>query len=225
MNRIKTAILSLIYLEPSWVKTCSCIADLAGAYPIYYADRGGSGGLAPAFDAAFLRYDLTRYRFVWFLTNVTWTDRHLLQRLEEGLEQDTTLAAITPSFYSDHLFLRPQKDAAEETTFVPFVEFTCPLVRTDVYRRIGLDVEMPYTGHDVDWGFRVLKAGFRLAVHHKASVEHAYLRHLGMVGATALPITTERQQRRKAAEGSTTKRLLDKWGPNWREILSYHGRI
>lgn len=221
MNKLpenSVAVLAVIYHEPDWLETLRCMAGLDGV-PVYLTDRNGAGGLAVAFNRGFNQHDLVRYRYVWFLTNITFNP-DILPLLVEGLEKHkTTAVAIQPAYESDHRFLRPGD--GNPVAEVPFVEFTCPLVRAPYYYREFLDPDLPYTGHDVDWGYRARKLGFSLLVHRKLIVGHTYIRH----SKSTHPSTLVRSRLRHAAEAGTQERLRKKWGVNWRGVLGYQGGI
>lgn len=212
---LRTAVVSVVYREPDWAWTTRPALD-ALPCPVTYVDRAGTGSLALAHNRGFLqaRRDFPMAPYVWFVTNVTFAP-DLLVRLERVLDEDPTLAAVHPTFQSDHAFCRPDGSGAVRSG-VPFVEFTAPLVRTDVFVSHPLDVRMPYWGHDLDWGHRVRRAGWRLAVHHGAEVGHQYIRH-----SLEHPVTRERHRLRKASDPLTEKALRTKYGREWRKVLAY----
>lgn len=219
---MRTAILAMIYHEPEWLYTCGCLSRVRGI-PVFFADRNGVEGLAGAFNEGFQRHRLRDFDYVWFLTNVTFQPE--VPTALSVLCQERGLAALHPVFESDHTFCRKSDDQemlAEKrgVTEAPFVEFTAPMVDAKVFDQMPLDGEMPYTGHDVDWGHRVRLAGWKMGVWHGHSVGHTYNRKL-----IPHPATRHRAQLRKEYEPLTVKRLEKKYGPRWRAILNYQGGI
>jgi hypothetical protein len=214
----KVAILAMIYHEVDWLHTCAAIARL-NRVPTFFADRQGINGLAGAFNGGFDSQELGRFEYVWFLTNVHF---HSIDfwRLVDAMDANPEAAAIQPAYQSDHKHLR--SDGSGLVRSVPFIEFTCPMVRSEVFRKYPLDPGMPYTGHDVDWSFRVLQAGWMLGVHNQVMLDHKYLRHLP---DQHHPSTRERARLRKLAQAPTEARLADKYGSDWRTKLNYHGGI
>lgn len=210
-------ILSVIYQEAAWRATVDSIAH-AGV-PVFFVDRQGVGSLSKAFNDGFQKHWLERYQYVWMVSNVTFAP-HVLPELVAKMEALPDYAAVHPSFDSDHKHMR-QKPRSVEVIEAPFVEFTAPLMKASVFARFPLDEEMPYVGHDVDWGFRVREAGFKVGVYHGAKLGHTYIRHAARVE----PVTAQRRARRQAAMRGTGDALARKHGPDWRKKLNYNGGI
>ena len=206
------AIISIIYKEPEWAQTERCL-DLCDC-PKFYVDRGGVGSLAKAINSGFKAW-ASGFEYIWFVTNVTFSPECLPALLREA--RDGGYAGITPAFNSDHLFCRP--DPEKTVTEVPFIEFTAPLVRAQVFREIPLDEAMPYWGHDLDWGCRVRQAGEQLAVLHTQQLGHVYIRN----NLTLNRYTLQRRAARRATNGSTRQALRHKYGENWKEVLGWVG--
>lgn len=201
-------ILSLIYEEPEWVQTKECIERLGVS--CFYVDRQGVGSMAKAYNDGFRENQCAQFDYVWFLSNVTFP-KDCLEKLLAQMERGE-FAAIHPSFHSDHAHTRPLlQDVLLEA---PFLEFTAPLVRSSVYAQLLLDEEMPYWGHDIDWGHRVRELGQKLGVHHGTVVDHCYIRF-----ASKHPVREARAQLRRDTDAATRAALVRKYGPDWKGVL------
>jgi GT2 family glycosyltransferase len=208
---MKCAVVSLQYLEKEFRQTQECLDKLPNL--IIKADRKGYLGIAKAFNDAF-RQVPEDCKYVWFVTNILFTHDHLTKLI--AAMDETGYAAITPTFDSDHPHIRPRKvRPGEEVQEAKFVEFTCPIVRADVFRKFPLDVLFPYDIHDLDWSFRVIHAGYKLGVHYGVQVGHSYLRN-NNGGAY---ITKKRKSLRQIALKQTHIHAAQKYGPNWREMI------
>lgn len=208
---MKTGIVAILYKEPEYVETKRFLKQLN--LPIVYVDRNGTGSMAKAYNRGFDRLielypDL---EYVWMVSNVVpYLDT--LKQLEEAMEG---YDAISPSFQSDHEHTRPQFfDGVKE---VPFIEFTAPLVRVSTFKKLPLDEEMPYWGHDLSWGYEVRQQGGKVGVHYGTQVRHEYIRF--KVKRKPLPVTKERQRLRKESDQNTRDRLHALYGDNWGKVL------
>ena len=111
-------ILSIIYLEPEWQQTKTCIE--ATGLPVVYIDRKGVGSLSKAINEG---AQLCKgFDYTWIVTNVLFDNFGALELIKEA----RNWAAIHPTFASDHLHIRHGKGVTE----VPFIEFTAPIVNT-----------------------------------------------------------------------------------------------
>jgi GT2 family glycosyltransferase len=210
---IPVAIVAVAYLEPEYRAVREAITRCN--VPVVYVDRQGVGSLAAAYNNGARQADALQPEFLWFVSNVGFGPT-MLPRLLGAIATRADFAAIHPAFASDHLACQPDGSGAVKA--VPFLEFTCPLVRAAVFRRYPLDERMPYWGHDLDWGHRVRAAGWKIGVDHGApAIEHAYIRHADR----RHPITRRRHQLRKAANASTTDALVSLYGPDWRRALGW----
>lgn len=207
----KIIIIAIVYLEPEWQETKSCIE--ATGLPTYYVQRNpaGKGSLSEAINRGFLEAEATEYDYAWIITNITF-DKDVPFKLANNMKI-SGLAAIHPSFESDHIHQRP--DNSNQVKIAPFIEFTAAMVRTDLFAKHMLDVHMPYWGHDLDWGYRMCKYGSFIAVDHSCSIGHIYIRH----NDKGHPITAERLALRKATNKQTKRRLIKKYGAEWRDIV------
>lgn len=210
MNKI--AILAVIYHEPEWLQTCSCIAECS-TVPVFLTDRQGTGSLARAFNQGFLTNDLNRFEYVWFLTNITFSPLILpvlLAKIQQG-----DFVGITPAFNSDHVHTRPVE--TDDVLEAPFIEFTAPMIRSAVFRQNLLDENLPYSGHDLDWGYRIRQKGHKLGVCHATKIEHVYIRH----SQSKHPSTIDRLRLRDQFEEPTKQALRRKYGPDWFKKLRH----
>ena len=217
----------LRYLEKGWTeKTVACL--IAAGFQesdIVYADREGTGNMSKAFNTAFFN-TLQKIKdsentlpyapvkpFAWFLTNVTFPEQ-MPASLIEVLESDEDIAAVHPAFDSDHPHIRNAYGISRD---VPFVEWTAPLVRSDVFWECAwLDDKMPYWGMDLDWSHIIQeKCGKTLAIDGRHRLGHTYLR----MNDQKEPITIERERIRKTFDKSTEERLIEKYGADWMQKL------
>jgi len=168
-------IIALEYLEPEFAQTIQCLEKFN--VPIIWAKRDGIGNMSRAFNEAFL-YKLketpsfsTLPRYVWFTTNIICEDT-LLPSLVKGMES-SGFAAIHPAFRSTHRPLRP--DGSVDVKETPFIEFTAPIFRTEVFEKYYLDEDLWYWWMDMDISYKMKRDGYKLGVHHGACLTHSYL--------------------------------------------------
>lgn len=222
---MKTLIIAIAYLEPSWQKTKECLMQCDER--VIVVDRAGVGSMAGAYNHAFRKH-AEGYDLVWFVSNVTFQP-DVLNELVYSMKHNPEFAAIHPAMNSsDHPHMRKSKylqrmrGLVDTRTVhdVPFVEFTAPLIRARVFRNIMLDEQMPYVGHDMDWCAMVRQSGFKIGVHQACEVEHVYIRH-----SNDHPVTRERLKNRREADDTTVARLVEKWGPNYKEQIKYFNTL
>lgn len=215
------AILAVIYNERSYQQTRDCLAKVSSSIPVYLIGREGVGSLAKAFNEGFARFDLKRFDYVWLITNITFFP-DTPQKLAGVMAKHKWVGA-SPAFQSDHSHLRPNSIAfGVGNTTVPFIEFTAAMVHGPTFAEFLLDEKMPYVGHDLDWSYRVQKAGFYVGVIREVLIGHAYLRFLD---AESDACTKERLRLRNAAAEPTTQALVNKYGDNWKALLYYNGAL
>ena len=212
-------IISLKYEEPYYLETLNCLERTK--HDIVFADRQGVGNMSTAFNKAFLEAEAElHYKNVWFVTNIQFEVRVpelLLMELNSSRFQHEKISAIHPTFNSDHKHLRQY--AGKTIGKIPFIEFTAPMINSKVYKEHLLDEELPYWGMDLDFSFRVKESGYNLGVHFGARIEHTYIRFNKELNS----FTEKRKQLRAASDESTIKRLIQKYGNDWRKKLHYHG--
>ena len=200
----------LRYNETGWTeKTVACL--IAAGFEesdIVYADREGVGNMSKALNNAFQGNLMNDQKpFIWFLTNVTFSEQMPVSLLELILS-DEDIAAVHPAFDSDHPHIRNAYGISRD---VPFVEWTAPLVRRNVFNSFHLDCEMPYWGMDLDWSYAVKMGGKILAIDGRHRLGHTYLR----LADKKEDITIERERIRKTFDASTEQRLIEKYGKDW----------
>jgi GT2 family glycosyltransferase len=206
----------LEYLEPGWHdQTMQClIASGFDPENILQVGREGVGSMSKAFNSVFegmYGFDVITTEYVWFVSNITF-DKHVPAFMAAALDEYNNVAAIHPKFASDHPHIRNAKGR----DYVPFVEWTAPMIRMDALREIGLlDEKLPYWGQDIDWSHRAKVKGFELMVDGHSTVQHTYLRHT----QNPAPITQIRGALRNVYNQSTENRLIEKWGKEWRKLL------
>jgi len=209
----KCSVISVIYKELEWADTERCLEKLPKRYPIHFVDRRGVGSLAKALNSGFNAW-ANGAEYVWFVTNVLFS-KQCLDKLVQQMEQ-TGYAAISPAFQSDHRFCRPIEGCIE-TREAPFLEFTAPIVRAEVFKQFPLDENMPYWGHDLDWGYRVRKAGHKLGVYYGEQLGHVYIRYASTQNNDR--ITARRYELRRKTNQMTRIALIAKYGAAWKREL------
>ena len=222
---MRILIVSVIYLEPEWKATRDCIAInqnvcemLGHTVNLIEVDRKGWGSLSEAMNRGAKEGEAERYDYIWFVTNVTFNQDALANMLVYA--ENSSFVAIHPAFNSDHAHLRPIPGGSF-TLEVPFIEFTAPLVRADVFAAFPLDERMPYWGMDLDWSYRVMQAGNKLGCCHEVVLGHEYIRN--NVKAKRHPITQKRWNARKRTDDGTRRRLIKLYGKDWKKVLKYTG--
>lgn len=205
------SILAIRYMEPSYIDTVKCIE--ASGLHVVYVDREpkGIGSLAEAINRG-MRQMTSKY--VMIVTNVTFDP--LLPAILISHIGDADI--IHPSFGSDHKHLRVQPNWLGDPGiagigFVPFVEFTAPLVNREKW--LPVDESMPYWGFDLDHGWRVWENGGKVLCDYTVTIGHTYIRNIGKNDRHTLL----RLQRRRRADGQTKLILKRKYGAAWAGVL------
>jgi GT2 family glycosyltransferase len=102
----------------------------------------------------------------------------------------------------------------------PFLVFVCVALRREVWNTVGpMDEENfdGFSGEDLDYSWRVRKAGYKLAV------SNAYVLH---AGSRTLAATTGNAEARARNDLKYAARLNDKWGKPWvTEHSKLQGRV
>ena len=144
-------IIAIKYEEPEYQQTVDCIKS--AGYPFIFIDRkpSGIGSLAEAINRGINlgKEQGTNFRYFWIVTNITFA-----QDVPAKLLAQISIigaAAIHPQFASDHKHIREGQGVKS----VPFVEFTAAMI--DIEQWQPLDEKMPYWGHDLDHGYRVIR--------------------------------------------------------------------
>lgn len=200
-------IVALEYLEDDYSQTRDCIKN--SGLDVIYADRDGVGNMAKAFNRVCHNQIIRNYDYLWFITNIVFKPEvpHILASGMEGF------AALHPAMRtSDHRHQWPQEGIKE----APFVEWTAPMVRTNVFLDNPLDEKLPYWYFDLDWSYRVKQQGLKVGVHHGCEVSHTYLRN-----AKPHPITQIRKQLRDYWANPSQKHMEEKYGQQWPQLMQW----
>jgi GT2 family glycosyltransferase len=211
------AIVAALYEEPEYEQTIKCLNSIRCLKAMVPREPAGVGSLANTYNRGFDTvhvYNGTVADYVWFVSNPTFAPG-TFEALVKAMDDNPDMAAIHPAFNSDHAHLRP--DGSSVVKEVPFVEFTAPMVRADVFAKLLLDEEMPYWGHDLAWSHEAKKLGYKLGVHHGVQIQHTYIRH----NKTLHPVTQRRHELRKRTNATTNGRLVALYGTDWERILNY----
>lgn len=210
----KLTIVSVMYLEPEWQETKRCIE--ATGLPVVYVDRNpaGVGSLAEAINRGFRL--APKSEFIWFVTNITFTP-DVPGKLLAAIDGAPSCAGVHPAFNSDHGHIRPRPTIG--LIDVPFIEFTAAMVRASLFD--GLDERMPYVGHDMAWSYDMRMHGHTVAVLHGTEIGHIYIRH----NRIPHPATNKRKRLRAAEVQPTIKRLIERYGPDYKSKIQYHDAL
>lgn len=199
---MKLQIVAVQYLEPEYNATLRSINMCQ--IPTIFVDRKGVGSLAEAYNRGFQK---VQAEYVWFISNISF-DKTVPGRLLKSVEG---YAGVHPEFDSHHKFIRKGKGIEK----APFLEFTAPLIRSEVFKEIGLIEEMPYWGHDIAFGIECQKKGYELAVDHTTRIDHVYI-----WDSKRNKITEERKKRRLETD-KQTEEYLDTHYQGWRKQVYF----
>ena len=235
----KVLIVAVEYMEPEWQQTKTLIEKLAADYngsgngscTVKYVGRDGVGSLAEAYNRGFRKAQGHEYDYVWLLSNISSVSGFVTGEVKDPISiliehmcvfdlpgLPSEVAATHPAFESDHLHLRPKKDMDWEAA--PYIEFTAPFIRAEIFAKYPLDEAMPYWGHDLDWSYRVAQAGYTLTVDHSVVLGHSYIRH-SKANGTLHAVTRRRLMLRRRSDKSTEAALVAKYGKMWRNVLRW----
>lgn len=204
---MKILIVLLEYLEPEFIQTLECVKKTG--LPFELVSRDGVGNMSRAYNSILMDASW-RADYLWFVSNITF-EKEVPFRLAEHLS-DSGWGAIHPSMRSsDHRFQWPIGNVPRET---PFVEWTAPMVRADLYSEEPLDEMLPYYYLDLDWCHRVKQLGYKVGVHDGVSIEHTYLRN-----KREHPIGVLRKQLRNYWTPISQRHMAQKWGKDWQNNL------
>lgn len=193
-------IVAVQYLEPDYNQTLDCLKKLS--LPVIFVDRKGIGSLAEAYNRGFKK---VQTEYTWFISNITFKP-DVPTKLLSSIHN---YGGVSPKFASHHKFIRIGKGVQESK----FVEFTAPLIRSEVYKEIQLDENLPYWGHDIVFGIECEKRGIKLAIDHTAEIEHTYI-----WDSKPNPIT-EKRKKLRLAQDKPTEEYLNLNYPNWKQYL------
>lgn len=208
----KVCIIALKYLEPYWESTQKNIID--SQLPVIYVDREGVGSMTKAFNSCIPKLnkmfgnELPEYLF--FVTNNNFT-LDTVNRLIDSMDK-TGFAAIHPSHDSDHQ--SHKNNGTNEILETKYIEWTAPIVRTDLFLKYPLNENYHYWFFDLVWSFEIKKNGYKIGVDHGAFVDHKYL-----VKDLSNPISKKRKELRDARNIFEHQILINEYGQNWGSIL------
>lgn len=197
----------MVYEEKGVTEQVEACLDAAGFDEVgwVYAYRDGVGSMARAFNDSAVSVDPKEAKYLWFVTNVTFTP-DVPKKLFETLENNRKAAAVHPAFDSSHGFIAKAKGVQP----AHFIEWTAPMVRCEAFEDVGiLDEDMPYVHFDLDWSHRAKKNGWTLLVDGRVRINHTYL-HVRQPER----ISQIRAELRQMKHQASLEALKRKWGPN-----------
>lgn len=149
-------------------------------------------GYTRGFVAA-LKQVLDDYDAVALLNNDIVAEPTTFDALSRSLELNPRLGIIAASCNSPHSQMPKQPGMG--LRLVPFVEFVAPLIRTEVFHRIGMLDERFSLGWgvEVDFCWRARGAGYFVAVSDAVSIRH--LQHQTIESTTGYPAYKARAER------------------------------
>ena len=202
---MKILIVALEYLEPEWEQT---LADIqATGLPFEVVSRDGVGNMSRAYNSILMdpTWDVD---YLWFVSNIRF-DADVPLKLAQTLEK-TGWAGIHPAMStSDHRTHHKNPIGVECET--PFIEFTAPMIRADVFSDNPLDEMLPYYYMDLDWAYRVREQGLKVGVQHGCEIGHTYLRNFD----DEHQISRIRKQLRSYWTPISQNHMRQKWGKDW----------
>jgi hypothetical protein len=208
----RTAIILLKYYERYFQNTLNCIKNTQ--LPVFIAERDGVGNMSRAFNTAFRlnQKELNKYEYIWFVTNIEFLPDVPI-KLEKALDTFLEIGAIHPEFRSDHPHLL--RDGSEEVKLIPFIEFTAPFFRREVFSRYMLDEDHWYYYMDLIISKQMKLDGIKMACHHGAKIFHTYLRN----NSSKESVTLLREKLRDWREKEEREILARKFGKDWEKYL------
>ena len=204
------------YLEKDYQQTRECLHALETHGRIRYAERDGIGSMTRAWNTVIesMNEDLgyvDGIKYYWFPTNIIF-DPSVPDRLAGSLDVSGGYA-ICPEYLSDHQHLRP--DGSSEVREVPFIEFTAPMIRADVFSSFRLDEEYWYYWWDLIFSRELRRHGMKMYCDHAVKVEHVYLRN----NQKKERVSQLREQVRNWRNSIEIPTLETKFGPEWKKEL------
>lgn len=189
---------------------------------VVWADRDGIGNYSRAFNEAFLKFDLQSHGgggmdYVWMISNINFKEN--IPKILERAMDDSGFEAIHPAMAgSDHQFQWPNNTAQILET--PYIEWTAPIVRYDVFKKNLLDDRLPYAYMDLDWCYRIRQQGGKVGVAHAAVIDHVYLRFTQRLHY----LSKVRANLRDYYRNFSQQVMIEKYGDDWRKVMQYTGR-
>jgi hypothetical protein len=209
----KICIISLKYLEPYWESTKNNIEKTG--LPVIYVDREGIGSMSKAFNSAIPllkeKFGDNQPDYLFFVTNINFnleTVNSLIDRMDKS-----GFGGIHPTHNSHHN--THHKDGSNSLKETPFIEWTAPIIRTDLFLNLPLDEDFKYWYFDLVWSYQAKKMGYKIGVDHNTSVGHTYL----LDNQNEHTISKLRNQLRWYWDPIEQSELVKKYGANWRNLL------
>jgi hypothetical protein len=215
MSKIKkdVCVIALKYLEPYWELTQSDIIN--SGLSVIYVDREGVGSMSKAFNTCIPqlieKYGDKLPKYLFFVTNIGF-NVNTVNRLVESMDK-SGFGAIHPSHESDHA--SHINNGTTEIVETKYIEWTAPIVKTELFLKKKLDENHRYWYFDLIWSYEVKEMGYKIGVDHGTSVNHTYLlkedkKHI---------ITKLRSELRWHWNPIEEKMLISKYGLNWKKLL------
>jgi hypothetical protein len=175
MSKIKkdVCVIALKYLEPYWELTQSDIIN--SGLSVIYVDREGVGSMSKAFNTCIPqlieKYGDKLPKYLFFVTNIGF-NVNTVNRLVESMDK-SGFGAIHPSHESDHA--SHINNGTTEIVETKYIEWTAPIVKTELFLKKKLDENHRYWYFDLIWSYEVKEMGYKIGVDHGTSVNHTYL--------------------------------------------------
>lgn len=202
----------MVYLEPYWRQTQADIYK--SGYPVIFVDRDGVGSMSKAFNTCIPKikdkFKENMPEYLFFVTNIRF-DKNLIDRLIYSMDS-SGFGAIHPVHESHHKSHR--YDGHEELIETKFIEWTAPIVRTDLFLKLNLNENYRYWYFDLVWSFYAKKMGYKVGVDHGARIDHKYL----LDNKTHI-ISKTRDELRWYYDPEEKKSLIKEFGFNWKDLL------
>lgn len=133
---------------------------------------GKNLGMTGGFNFALEKY-YNDYDAFWLLTNDVSVPQGTFEMLVKHLEENPRIGIIQASVNSPWKQMERTKNQGFK--YVPFIEIIAPIIRKEVFNKIGLfdSIRFPYGwGNDFDFGYKARRAGFALAVDCDCTMKH-----------------------------------------------------
>jgi|GEM_PF-1225771 len=169
---------------------------------------GKSQGFTKGWNLAIEHFKKS-YPALWLMNSDIQISREAIGRIKNVMDRED-IKILSPSFNS---CWRQMKKAGSGLREVKFVEFTAPVIKTDLFDAIGLFDENITKGYTVDADFcwTAAQKGFKTYVDDDSSfihLEHRTVKEIGQIATYSREATQEMQ-----------KVLRDKYGASWRQLL------
>lgn len=151
------------------------------------------------------------YDAFWLCNNDIDTEHICVTRLEEVLESHPRLGVVSPFCNSPHAHMG--RKTPDWLRYVPYVELVAPLIRKDVFNRVGLFDETYSKGWglDYDFGWKVRRSGYAVGVYDLVGINHLEHKTIDSVG---------REQYFAEASAEMNTGLTQNYGSDWQRKLT-----